>query len=123
MRPPQNSNLLRGQQILERAKQAPTLAQQVKIFNEAMEIAADEVWSISIATPPPQLAVVKNGFRNVPRNVIYGASYSTPANGGIETFYFEKPSDSPGAIAQIKAGNDNRHARVRCRNNQHRRAR
>ncbi len=97
-----NSALLRGQQILERAKQAPTLAQQVKIFNEALEIAADELWSISIATPPPQLCVVKNGFRNVPRNVLYGASYSTPANGGIETFYFEKPSDSPGAIAQIK---------------------
>jgi ABC-type dipeptide/oligopeptide/nickel transport system permease component len=35
--------------------------------------------------------------------VMYGASYSTPANAGIETFFFEKPKDSPGAIAQIKA--------------------
>jgi ABC-type dipeptide/oligopeptide/nickel transport system permease component len=45
--------------------------------------------------------VVKDGFKGVPRNAIYGASYNTPSNAGIETFYFEKPFDSPGAIAQI----------------------
>ncbi|MBW3637089.1 MAG: ABC transporter permease subunit, partial [Armatimonadetes bacterium] len=100
--PPQNHPLRRAQEVLERARQAPTRAQQVAIFNEALDIAAENVWSISIATPPPQLAVVKNGFRNVPRNVIYGASYNTPANAGIETFYFEKPRESAGAIAQIK---------------------
>ena len=78
--PPKNSPLRRAQEILERARQTPTRAGQVAIFGEALDIAAENVWSISIATPP-QLAVVKNGFRNVPRNVIYGASYNTPSNG------------------------------------------
>ncbi len=100
--PPKNSPLRRSMEVLERARQAPTRAQQVAIFNEALDIAAENVWSISIATPPPQITVVKNGFRNVPRNVIYGNSYNTPANAGIETFYFEKPRESAGAIAQIK---------------------
>jgi len=100
--PPRGSDLRRAQELLEQAQQATTRAQQVKLVNQIMDIAADNVWSISIATPPPQLCVVRNGFRNVPRNVLYGASYNTPANAGIETFYFDKPKESAGAVAQIK---------------------
>ncbi len=102
IQPPKNSPMRRAQELLQQAQMAPTRAAQVKIFNQITDIAADNVWSISIATPPPQLCVVRDGFRGVPRNVMYGASYNTPANAGIETFYFEKPKDSPGAIAQIK---------------------
>ncbi len=100
--PAKGSSIRRAQEVLELAKQAKTRPEQVKVFNEALEIAAENVWSISLATPPPQLAVVKDGFRNVPRNVIYGAAYNTPANAGMETFFFDKPKDSAGAIAQIK---------------------
>ena len=57
---------------------------------------------INIATPPPQLAIVEKGFRNVPQNVVCGASYYTPANGGVETYCFEEPNDSPAAIAQMR---------------------
>ena len=100
--PPVGGPTRRSMELLEEARQQPTRAKQVAVFNKVLDIAADEVWSISIATPPPQLAVVKNGFRNVPRNVIYGASYNTPSNAGIETFYFDKATESAGAIAQIK---------------------
>ncbi|MDQ3813611.1 MAG: ABC transporter substrate-binding protein, partial [Armatimonadota bacterium] len=100
--PPRASDLRRAHELLEQAYQSTTRAQQIKIFKQITDIAAQNVWSISIATPPPQLCVVKKGFRNVPRNVIYGASYNTPANAGIETFFFEKPKESPGALAQIK---------------------
>lgn len=99
---PPNSEIRRSQVLLEQALGAPSRAQQKKLWQQIAAIAADNVWSISIATPPPQLCVVKNGFRNVPANVLYGASYNTPANAGIETFFFDKPSDSPGAVAQIK---------------------
>jgi ABC-type dipeptide/oligopeptide/nickel transport system permease component len=47
--------------------------------------------------------VVKDGFRNVPRKAIHTYVMMSPANAGIETYYHEKPYDSPGAIAQIKA--------------------
>jgi ABC-type dipeptide/oligopeptide/nickel transport system permease component/ABC-type transport system substrate-binding protein len=100
--PPPGSPIRRSQILVEKMKQAPERSQQIALFQQIADIAAENVWSISIATPPPQLAVVKNGFRNVPRNVIYGYAYNTPANAGIETFYFDKPKDSPGAIAQIK---------------------
>lgn len=101
--PPLGSPLRRSMEILERAKQAPTRAQQIALMNQVFDIVADTVPSISISTPPPQLAVVKNGLRNVPRNVIYGYAYNTPSNAGIETFYFDKPRDSVGAIAQMQA--------------------
>ncbi len=57
----------------------------------AEDIAAENLWSISIATPPPVLAVVKDGVCNVPRNAMTGVAYNTPANAGIETFFFDKP--------------------------------
>ena len=36
------------------------------------------------------------------RRAITGWIYLTPANMGIETFYFDKPHGSRGALAQIK---------------------
>ena len=100
--PPVGSPDRRVMELLEEAKKSSEQAGQVRIFQQIADINAEEVWSISIATPPPQLTVVKDGFRNVPRNVIYGYVYSTPSNGGIETFFFDNPSDSPGAVAQMK---------------------
>lgn len=68
-------------------------------FDRILDLAAKEVWTISIATPPPVLAVVKNGFRGVPRSLVHGFSYNPPANGSPETFYFESP-EALGAVQQ-----------------------
>jgi ABC-type dipeptide/oligopeptide/nickel transport system permease component len=100
--PPTGHPLRRTMEILEEARGAATIEEQREIFNEAFDIAAENLWSINISTPPPQLVIVKNGFRNVPRNAITGHVYNTPANAGIETYYFDRPFDSPGAIAAMK---------------------
>ncbi len=100
--PPEDHPLRRAMEILEEAVGIEGIDEQVAVFNEALEIAADNVWSINISTPPPQLVIVQKGFRNVPRNAITGHIFNTPANAGIETFFFDEPSDSPGAIAQMK---------------------
>ena len=91
-----------GQNLYDQAVMALTLDEQVEIMNEVLNIAAENVWSISIATPPPQLAVVKNGFRNVPRHMITAYAYATPANSAIETYFFENPKESPAALEKIK---------------------
>ena len=57
---------------------------------------------ISIASPPPAIAVVRNDFMNVPRQGIRGNFLHTPLNMGAETFFFSEPVDSPGALAQLK---------------------
>lgn len=94
--PPDDHPLRRTLEIYEEAIQAPTIEEQARIFDEVFEIAAEHLWTINIGTPPPQLVIVRNGFRNVPENAIYGASYRTPANAGIELYYFEDPADPPG---------------------------
>ncbi|MDY7011263.1 MAG: ABC transporter substrate-binding protein, partial [Planctomycetota bacterium] len=71
-------------------------------FRKVLKIAAENVWTINVSTEPPTLVVVKNGFKNVPRQAVASGSFQTPGNTGIETFYFENPHDSPGAIEQIK---------------------
>ncbi len=87
--PPLGHPLRRAMEAYEAALRAPTKEQQRDIFKEVLDIATDNVWSISISTSPPQLAVVKNGVRNVPRNAVSGYYYATPANAGLETYYIE----------------------------------
>ena len=100
--PPPGSAIRHNMERYLDALSAPTLEERAAIFREMAEVAASEVWTIGISTPPPALAVVKNGFRNVPGVALHGWVYSSPANTGIETYFFDNPRDSPGAIAQIK---------------------
>ncbi|MCD4824556.1 MAG: ABC transporter permease subunit [Phycisphaerae bacterium] len=100
--PPKDHPMYRSMEVYEEAIQAKTRDEQVRIFKEALDIAAENLWTINLTSPLPQLVVVKKGFRNVPTNALYGHIYNTPANAGIETYYFENPHDSPGAIANTK---------------------
>jgi ABC-type dipeptide/oligopeptide/nickel transport system permease component/ABC-type transport system substrate-binding protein len=101
--PPLDHPLRRTMEIYEEAIQQTGLDQQIAIFNEILEIAADNLWHISIGSPPPQPVIVQRGFKNVPRNAIFGHIYSTPANAGIETFYFDEPTETASTLARIKA--------------------
>ncbi len=88
--------------LYEQAIVAPTREAGIARFHDILDIAADELWNISIGSPPPSIAVVRNDFKNVPRNGIRGNLFHTPLNLGAETFYFEQTNESPGAIAQLK---------------------
>lgn len=100
--PPTNHPLLSAMRILDAASALPTEAARRTRFNEALEIAADNLWTISISTAPPQLVVVKNGLRNVPRTALFGANFQSPGNAGIDTYFWENLADPPGMFAQTK---------------------
>ncbi len=100
--PPPDHPLLSAMRILDEASSLPTEAQRRVRFNEVLEIAADNLWTISISTPPPQLVVVKNGFRNVPRVALFGAGVQSPGNTAIETYFWDRPADPPAVTAQTK---------------------
>lgn len=100
--PPVDHPLRAGMELVEQSRRSTDFAEQKQLVRELLDIAAENLWTINIATPPPQICVVKNGFRNVPRNVLFGADYMTPANGGLETFYFDQPVDSSEAMAQLE---------------------
>lgn len=92
--PPRDHPMFRAYEVFVQAQQATTQAEQVRIFGEAMKIAAENVWTINIAEAPPFLAVVNKDLHNVPANALYGSIVRTPANAGIETWWFGHPNQS-----------------------------
>ena len=100
--PPLDHPLRREMTILQQIDTAPDVQKRRELFRRIQEINAREVWHISICTPPPQLVVVKNGFRNVPRNAIFGSIYNTPGNAGLETYFWDQPADPAPVIAATK---------------------
>jgi len=101
--PPKDHPMYRAMEILAATSQARTLEEQRILFNEALDIAAENLWTIGLAVSPPPLVVVKNNFKNLPRNAMIGWYFYTPGNAGIETYFFEENADSPGARAEIKS--------------------
>lgn len=99
--PPKGHPMYRAYEVFMEAQQATTQAEQVRIFQEALQIAAENVWTINIAEAPPFLAVVNKDLHNVPRNALYAAIVRTPANAGIETYWFGNPNH--GAMADTRA--------------------
>lgn len=100
--PPMNHPLRRSMGLVDESFGASDRETQKEIFDKLFDIAAENLWTINITTAPPHPVVVKNGLKNVPRNSFYGANFCPPAPAGLETFFYEEPFDSPGAIAQIK---------------------
>jgi ABC-type dipeptide/oligopeptide/nickel transport system permease component/ABC-type transport system substrate-binding protein len=86
----------------ERARLTTDEDAQRAALNIVYDIAAENVWTISIATPPPVPVVVDQNLRNVPENAMFGVVFLTPANAGMETYFFTENRDSPGAIAEVK---------------------
>jgi len=102
--PPPDHPLRSEMQLLQQIETTPDVRKRRELFRRIQEINAREVWHISICTPPPQLVVVKNGFRNVPRNAIFGSIYNTPGNAGMETYFWDSPTDpAPVSAATTQA--------------------
>ncbi len=102
IKPPAGHPLRAAQELVADLYAAADPEAQRAVLHRILDLAADNLWSINIATPPPVIAVVKDGFRNVPRRLLYGTSYMSPANAGLETFYFESAHESPGAQTQLR---------------------
>lgn len=100
--PPIGHPIRRNMERLVEIYRTPDPARRAELFAEIQRTNAEEVWTISLCTPPPQLVVVKNGFRNVPRLAVTGLAFISPANAGLETYFWEKPDHSPVIYAALK---------------------
>jgi ABC-type dipeptide/oligopeptide/nickel transport system permease component/ABC-type transport system substrate-binding protein len=100
--PPEGHPMRIAMQTYEQALREPDEQKQKQLVQQVMDIAAENLWSISIATPPPALIVVDARMRNVPAVALWGNNFSTPSNAGIETYFFTAHNDSPGAIAEVR---------------------
>ena len=95
--PAKDHPMYRAYQVFVQAQQATTRDEQVRIFREALKIAAENTWTINIAEAPPFLVVVNKDLHNVPKNALYSAIVRTPANAGIETYWFGHPNQNAAA--------------------------
>lgn len=103
IRPPENHPIMRAFELFDRALGAADPEERATLFEPAMEIAAENLWTISIATPPPVPAVVQNGLKGVPQHLLYGfLDFGGLNNAYPETWYWEEPMYAPGARAELK---------------------
>ena len=100
LEPPDGAPLREAMEVYERARAAGDPAKQREIFRRAMDLAAENLWSINLCTAPPVLVIVKDGFRNVPKSAVYSWDFLSPSNAGVETYYWDTDTDTP----QTKAG-------------------
>jgi ABC-type dipeptide/oligopeptide/nickel transport system permease component/ABC-type transport system substrate-binding protein len=99
---PRDHPLFEALMHYRRACSTGNLNEQVRLFKPALDIAAEQVWSINICTTPPVLVVVNNNLRNFPDTAVYSWDFLSPGNACPEVWYLEKDNNSPGAIAAIK---------------------
>lgn len=99
---PHDSPMYQALAMFHQARQTPEPEKQMELMRKIMQIAAENTWTIGLATPPPVPVVVSKDMKNVPPLALVGSVFSTPANAGIETYFFEKQRSSPGAIEEIK---------------------
>lgn len=92
----------RAMELYDQVGQAAAIDTQVRIFREILDLAAENVWSISIATPPPYLVLVRDDVRNVPILAVAGNDFRTPGNTGMETYYFDRPQVPEGVLAHMR---------------------
>ncbi|MGC4032132.1 MAG: ABC transporter substrate-binding protein [Tepidisphaeraceae bacterium] len=87
----------------EQAIRATDKAEQKKFVQQMTDIAAENLWTINIATPPPAPFVVSQDLKNVPDLAMFGNLFATPSNAGPETYWFANPKMSQGAVDETKA--------------------
>ncbi|MBL4575565.1 MAG: ABC transporter permease subunit, partial [Opitutaceae bacterium] len=100
--PPEDHPIMDAVRIYDRAIQIADIEEQAEVFREVLKIAGEQMWTINITDSLPLFIVVKRGFRNVPKEMVYSWDMLGFGGAGRELFFFDNPSDSPGAIAQVK---------------------
>lgn len=100
--PPQDHPLRRAIDLHIRARTATSTEKQVALFAEILDIAAENLWTISIATAPPYLALVDRNIGNVPELALAGNDIRTPGNLGMETFFMKRSNLSESAVDALQ---------------------
>ncbi|MEM1099073.1 MAG: ABC transporter substrate-binding protein, partial [Planctomycetota bacterium] len=100
--PPEGGDVLRAMRLYQDALEATDPYEQAELFKRVARLAAENVWTINLTTSPPQLVVVDEDIRNVPRHAISGNVFGSPGHAGIETYYFASAENSRGAVEEAR---------------------
>lgn len=101
IKPEEDHPFYKGMVIYEKIKGTNSKKEQNRLFKQLVEIAAENVYNLTISTPLPALAVVKDGF-NVPSKGVYSWNFLSPSNFGPETWYYDNPNSNELEKEEIK---------------------
>ncbi len=101
--PPEGHPFEQTYRIYKRACRELDPEKQAEIFQEAVEIASENLWAISMVAAPATLAIVKNDLRNVPRTVVSAWDFLTPMNAYPETYFSEESRQRPEVIKELQS--------------------
>jgi ABC-type dipeptide/oligopeptide/nickel transport system permease component/ABC-type transport system substrate-binding protein len=100
--PPPGSDVRQAIELYERLAEVGDQASQIEMFRRIMRLASENVWTINVASSPPIIAVVREDFGNVPRQLVSSFDFISPGNAYPERFFLSGAADSAGAIEQIE---------------------
>ena len=76
--------------LYDQVKAAATPEERNTLMLQIAERAADEFWTMGIATTPPKFIVANDAIANVPEPSLAGWNYLSPAATGVEQFFFRQ---------------------------------
>lgn len=89
---PPASPMYRAIECYEAAIRTADPLRRRELMREITDIAAENVWTINLASAPPKLIVVSDNMRGVPQKAVEGYCFLTPGNTAPETYFFAEPS-------------------------------
>ena len=101
-KPPNDHPLFEAMVLFEKIKTSQSMEENQKIFRRITELASENIYMLTFNTPLPALAVVKNGFKNVPTKGVYSWNFLSPGNLGLETWFFEQTKSDAWEKKDIK---------------------
>lgn len=81
----------------------PSHTRRQELAARIAEIGAENLWTIGLSSAAPQPVIADADMRNIPELAIYGFTQCSPANTGIETYFFGNPVDSPAIRETIQS--------------------
>lgn len=76
--------------LYDQVKAVPTEDERNALMLQITELAAEQFWTMGLATTPPKFIVANDDVANVPEPSIGGWNYLSPAASGVEQFYFDR---------------------------------
>lgn len=88
---PRTSPMYRAIECYEEAVRSADPARQKELMREITDIAAENLWTINVASAPPKIVVVSENMRNVPEKAVEGYCFLTPGQHGARNLLFRPP--------------------------------
>ena len=101
-RPDENDPLMIGLRLLDTLKITNSPETKKMLMRQIVELAAENCYHLNIHSPMPQLAIVRNGFLNVPKKGVYSWGFLSPGNFAPELWCLDHSDEKASTLQSIK---------------------